>query len=177
MKRRYAALSCVAGLVLLGLLACPACSNPEPNPTPTLFDLSGVIDEDGVVREDIEYSTPDGTLELQITGGTTARTEDGAPLPSVEVEVVCADIAPPPAGDYIVDCAYDLAPDGATFDPPITLVVHYNPALVPQGVAEEELGIAYLNVATGQWVWLPSTIDTENHAVTAEANHLTEFAV
>ncbi len=177
MKQRYARLLLVAGLVLLGLLACPACSNPESTPTLTHFDLSGVIDGDGVVQEDIEYSTPDGTMGLEISSGTTARTGDGAPLQSVEVEVICVDIPPPMAGDYMVECAYDLAPEGATFDPPIMIVVHYDLALAPKAFAEESLVIAYYDVPIGQWVWLPSAVDTENHAITAEANHFTKFAV
>jgi hypothetical protein len=136
-----------------------------------------VIDEDGVVQDDVEYSTPDGILEISISGGTTAKTEGGEPLQSIEVEQVCEGFPPPPVGAYIVGCAYDLGPDGAVFNPPITITLNYDPGQIPAGVAEEDLVIAYYNVATGQWVILPSTVDTVNNTITAEVSHLTLFAV
>jgi len=136
-----------------------------------------VINEDGVVQDDVEYSTPDGILEISVSGGTIAKTEGGEPLMEITIEEICFGFPPPPVGAYIIGCAYDLGPDGAVFDPPITITLHYDPGLVPDGVAEEDLVIAYYNVATGQWVVLPSTVDTVNHIITAEGSHLTLFAV
>jgi len=43
-------------------------------------------------------------------------------------------------------------------------------------MAEEDLVVAYYNVATGQWVILPSTVDTTAHTITATVDHLTLFA-
>ncbi len=53
----------------------------------------------------------------------------------------------------------------------------YVPGLIPEGVAEADLFIAYYDVATGQWVSLPSAVDTENNTITAEVSHLTKFAI
>jgi len=130
-------------------------------------------------QADIHYSTPDEMMEIEISSGTTALTKDGDPLQSIEVDVVVVseEIPPPPPGAYIVGHAYDLGPPGATFNPPITLTLHYVPGLIPEGVAEEDLVIAYYDVATGQWVSLPSTVDTVNNTITAEVSHLTKFAV
>jgi len=33
---------------------------------------------------------------------------------------------------------YDLGPDGATFDPPITLMIMYDPDEIPEGYNEED---------------------------------------
>jgi hypothetical protein len=165
---------------------------PTPTPTPTLtptptptpptpmrIDLSDVIDEDGMVQADIHYSTTDGMMEIEISSGTIALTADGKPLQSIEVDVVVVseEIPPPPPGAYIIGYAYDLGPAGATFNPPITLTLHYDPGLIPEGVVEADLFIAYYDVATGQWVSLPSTVDTENNTITAEVSHLTIFAI
>jgi hypothetical protein len=49
--------------------------------------------------------------------------------------------------------------------------------LIPAGVVEADLFIAYYDVATGQWVSLPSAVDTENNTITAEVSHLTQFAI
>jgi len=152
---------------------------PTPIPTPTPLDLSDVVDEDGVVQQDVHYSTPDEMMEIEVGSGTTALTEDGEPLQSIEVDVVVVseEIPPPPPGAYIVGYAYDLGPDGATFHPPITLTLHYDPGLIQEGTAEKDLVIAYYDVATGQWVSLPSTVDTENNTITAQVSHLTKFAI
>ena len=109
-----------------------------------------------VVQVDIHYSTPFEMMEIEIGSGTTARTEDGKPLQSIEVDVVVVseEIPPPPPGAYIIGYAYDLGPEGAIFNPPITLTLHYVPGLIPEGVVEADLVIAYYDVATGQWVSL-----------------------
>jgi hypothetical protein len=136
-----------------------------------------VIDEEGVIRESVTYRTDDGALEIEIGAGTTALKADGEPLQAITVKMVCDNIPPPPVGAYIIGCVYDLGPDGATFDPPITVRLYYDPDKVPEGIAEKDLVIAYYNVSTQQWVVLPSTVDTDTHTITAETDHLTLFAV
>lgn len=142
-----------------------------------VFDISGVIDDEGVVQEGIDYNSPDGILQVHIESGTTALTEGDEPLQGLVIEKVCDDIPPPPVGAYIVGCAFDIGPDGATFNPPITISLDYDPALIPDGVAEKDLVIAYYNISTKQWVILPSTVDVVNHVIEAEVSHTTLFAV
>jgi len=149
----------------------------SPGTTLPPVDLSGVIDEEGVTLESVKYVTADGALEIEIGAGTKALTADGEPLQAVTVKMVCENIPPPPVGAYIIGCVYDLGPDGATIDPPITIRLYYDPEKVPEGIAEKDLVIAYYNVSTQQWVVLPSTVDTDANIVTAETDHLTLFAV
>ena len=49
--------------------------------------------------------------------------------------------------------------------------------MIPEGVVEADLVIAYYDVATGQWVSLPSAVDTENNTITSQVSHLTKFAI
>jgi len=150
-----------------------------PTPTPSAgetVDLSGNINDAGVVHDDVQQSIFPGVLDLSIGSGTLALTEGGDPLQGITVEQVCSDYPEPPENAYIVGCAYDFAPDGATFNPPITVTLSYEPGQVPEGVDEEDLVIAFYNAATGQWVILQSTVDTANHTITAKVNHLTLFA-
>jgi len=168
-----------------------AVPTPTASPGTTLppLALSGVIDEDGVVQEDVDYVTPDGALEISIKAGTILKTADGEPLQSIEVIEICDGLLPPaPFGAYIIGCAYDLKPDGAVFDPPITITIHYDTILIPDGVAEEDMVIARCNMSMEQWLatssmvytsWeaLTSDVDIMNHTVTADASHLTLFAV
>ena len=79
----------------------------------------------------------------------------------------------PPAGAILL--AYNLGPDGATFSPAITLTMKYDPADIPEGVAEEDLIIAYSDGT--EWVVVDSVVDTVAKTVTAKVSHFTIFAV
>jgi len=130
-----------------------------------------------VLTGDVSHSGFSGTIGVSIGSGTTAQTEGGDPLPEITITEVCFGYPPPPAGAYVVGCAYDFGPDGATFDPPMTITLEYDDGNLPAGVAEEDLVIAIYDAATGVWVVLPSTVDTVNNVITAEASHFTYFAV
>ena len=129
------------------------------------------------MQDDVNYSTSDGVLQVSIDGGTTAKTAGGDPLDEITVDEICSGFPPPPANAYIVGCVYDFGPEGATFDPPITITLRYDEGLIPDGVAEEDLVIAYYDESEGEWVTLPSTVDTVNNEITAEVDGFTYFGV
>jgi hypothetical protein len=82
-----------------------------------------------------------------------------------------------PATARIVGLAYDFEPSGASFTPTVPVRLFYNPALLPAGLAESSLQIAYFDTTTNTWVPLPTTIDTGNHFVFAQIAHFTTYAV
>ena len=129
------------------------------------------------MTQDLVYSVLDGQAVLNIAKGTMALTATGAPLQSIMVEELCFDLPPAPAGAYIIGCAFDYQPDGATFSPPITLTIKYDPGLLPAGFDESTLVIASYDTATSMWVVYPSIVDTVNHTITAQISHFTMFAV
>jgi len=162
----------------------PAVTTPTPTPTatvppiPTEETVALPVDDEGVVQEDVEESVFFGMVDISIGDGTIALTEDGEPLQEITVEEICFGFPAPPAGAYVVGCVYDFLPDGATFDPPITITLHYDPGQVAAlGLAEENLKIALYNAATGEWQVLDSIVDTENNIITAEVSEFTMFAV
>jgi len=114
---------------------------------------------------------------LNIAQGTIALTATGGPLQSISVTEVCFGIPPAPAGAYIIGCAYDYKPDGATFNPPITMTIKYDPGLLPAGFDASKLVIAFYNAATSKWEVYPSVVDTVKHTITAQISHFTMFAV
>ena len=115
---------------------------------------------------------------LNIAQGTIARTATGAPLQSIAAVVeVPSNLPPAPAGAYIIGCAYDYKPDGATFNPPITMTITYDQGLLPAGFDESKLVIALYDTATSRWVVYTSTVDTVKHTITAQISHFTMFAV
>jgi hypothetical protein len=118
-----------------------------------------------------------GQAVLNIAQGTTALTAASGPLQSLAVEEECFDIPTAPAGAYVIGCAYDYQPNGATFNPAATLTLRYDPGLVPAGVDASKLVIAYYDTLTSKWIGAPSVADTVNHAVTAQVSHFSLFAV
>ena len=155
---------------------------PAPTPsaapaaTPSQIDVSSATGENGVLQQDIHYSSADGALELEISSGTTALTGEGDPLKAIELQPVHD---PPafPTDWHVIGLAFDLGPHDATFDQPLKITSHYDPDLCPEGVAEESLGIAYYELGTGAWVELERKVDTVNHTISAEVSRLTLFAV
>jgi hypothetical protein len=150
---------------------------PPPVPTPAPLDISGNISGNGTVTQPIVYSVLNGEAVLNIAQGTIALTAASEPLQSLSVAENCFSFPPAAAGAYIIGCAYDYTPNGATFNPAVTLTLKYDPGLVPAGVDASKLVIAYYDTSSSRWVVAPSVADTVNHAVTAQISHFSLFAV
>ena len=135
-----------------------------------------LVDEDGVVQSTIEATSADGRLTITIPKGTIALDKDGNPLTTLTAEV---DPSPhdPPEGDHIIGLAYDFGPDGATFDPPVTITWTYDPDDLPDDVDEEDLVVAFYDEAAGEWVEFECEVDTVNNVITVSVPHFTTFAV
>ena len=134
-------------------------------------------DEEGVVQEPVELMSSDGETTVEVTAGTVALDAEGEPLEAITIEPM-AEMPPAPAAQRVIGFAYDLGPDGATFDPPITVTFSYDRTLLPPGANEEKLVIAFYR--TGSQVWESLTnivVDTETQTITAEISHFTLFAV
>jgi len=145
------------------------------------------IGGDGVVSGDQGYTTPDGGATLDIPDGTQVLGSSGGPVTSI-----VAVAAPPwgpitvpgvPQGACLVSFAYEFTPAGATFNPPATLTIKYDPAMLSTLCPGVVLGdppnivIAYYDSVLGWTALLPSTVDTVNHTVSAPISHFTMFAV
>jgi len=157
-----------------GVGGAPPATYVETNLFGTTASFS--ISSEGKIQETIEATSEDGMLTLTIPKGTIALDEDGNPLESIEATI---DESPPdpPEGAHIIGLAYNFKPDGATFDPPITLEYTYDPDALPEGVAEEDLVLAYYDEDTGKWVELECVVDTENNTITASVSHFTTIAI
>ncbi len=143
---------------------------------PTYTYFGGKTDQHGVFTKDATAKSDDGLCRLTINIGTKALDRLGNPLNGV-IMVWMREPPAPPASVFI-GRVYDLRPDGATFDPPITFTLTYDPDDIPQGgVAEKNLVIAMWDEEIDKWVNLVSTVDPVTHAVSAPVSHLTAFTV
>ena len=149
-----------------------------PSPPPTYSakaDLFGTeetftTNSQGEVQKTVEATSGDGALTLTIPEGTVALGEDGKRLSALET-VEVSDPPSPPEDKDIVGLPYDFGPDGATFDPPMTLSWEYG------DLDPANLVIAYYDVGSDQWVELPCKVDYENGVIVAEVAHFTIFAM
>ena len=82
-----------------------------------------------------------------------------------------------PSGADVIGLVYDCSPDGATFDPPISMTFRYDPSLIPADASEENLVVAFWDEAADEWVELESTVDPDSNTITAEVSHFTAFTV
>ncbi|MCL0046603.1 hypothetical protein M1N18_01320, partial [Dehalococcoidales bacterium] len=142
---------------------------PPPPPPPVVVppgvtDVTGFITPDGVFTETVTAKSEDGLVQLRIDEGTIGLI-DGEPLP--EISILEMEVPPdPPVDSAVIGLVYDFGPDGATFEPPVTLTFTYDPALIPEGVAEENLVIAMWDA--GEWVNLVSVVDPVANTITAK---------
>ncbi len=146
----------------------------RPPPPPGTTDVRGEVSPVGVFLESVTAISEDELCSLNIPEGTVGLTEELEP--PTKITMVIMDEPPPlPEDAHIVGLAYDFGPDGATFDPPITLTFTSDLGDLPEGVDPEDLVIAYWD--GDEWVELDSEVDTENNTITAPVSHFTTFAV
>ncbi|MDZ4230465.1 MAG: hypothetical protein U1B77_01450, partial [Dehalococcoidales bacterium] len=127
----------------------------------------------GAVQNTVKLSNADGSLNINIPSGTTLKTAAGSPLNSLTIAV--PDTLPAAPSGKTVVLALDLGPDGATFNPPLTLTLTYDPASLSAGTAEDNLVIAFWDGS--EWVILESTVDTQADTISAQVAHFTMFSV
>jgi hypothetical protein len=139
-------------------------------------ELTDRISSEGVMLETITLFCADGNATAEIPAGTKALDAEDNPLAEISCEPPDRPAPVPPDRNMIA--VYGFGPDGATFDPPITVTMSYDPATIPAGVAEEDLVLAYYDAATGTWVEFTGiVVDPVNHIISGETSHFTQFAV
>ncbi|MFC1969332.1 hypothetical protein ACFLVF_02450 [Chloroflexota bacterium] len=133
------------------------------------------ISESGEILQEISATSSNGEVKVKIPSGTIALYQDN-PLSTLKVAV---DTSPPspPANANVIGLVYDFGPDGATFEPPMIITRSYDTDDIPDGVAEEDLVLAYYDDTAGKWVMLTSEVDTVKNIITASVAHFTSFAV
>lgn len=140
------------------------------------YDLSAYVDDNGIFNSDVEVQAPDGLSALRIRRDTQALTADNLPLRGVSV-CVLEQIPAIDSTRMLVTTAYQLSPEGATFDPPATIIIAYDPAKLPPGVKDSDLKVATFNYDTYEWLELKSQVMINNATVAAKHGHFSVYAV
>ncbi len=134
------------------------------------------ITENGRFTEDVIARSEDGKVELTIYKDTIGLNRVGQLISSILIKEK-EEPPDPPEDSSVIGLVYDLGPSGTTFEPPVTITFTYDPAAIPEGVAEEDLVIAYWDAGGVKWVVLESiTVDLVSHTISGQVSHFTAFS-
>lgn len=134
-----------------------------------------VMTENGRFTEDVTAKSTDNKVKLDISRNTIGKTRTGGMLTRISVLKEEQPVAPP-SDSQVIGLVYDLGPDGATFEPPITVTFKYDDRLMPEGFGEEKLVLALWSESTG-WVELESTVDPAANTISASIGHFSVITV
>jgi hypothetical protein len=146
---------------------------PAPEPKPVSLLLSGLtgseitVDNRGITTVEGKFVTDKGDATLTIPAGTKIVKAQGAPLNTITARPMTTLPTLPPSGTVVL--AYDFGPDGASFDPPITLTIPFDKT------SGEDVSIAYWDGS--QWNILDTTYDPATGELSTKISHFTTFAV
>ncbi len=176
--KQYLPQSQVVGTVThVGGTSPAGSGGPAPPPVfPGTTVVTDIITPQGVFTQDIVAYSYDQAAWLTIPRGTAGLKADGTSLREITI-VKFVEPPSPPVNTAVITLVYDLGPDGATFNPPIQLTLRYDPALIPKGVAQENLVIGMWDKKTGKWVELDSKVDPASRTISAKVSHFTAFTV
>ena len=158
-----------------------AAPTPTPVPVVTGVNLSGisglapVLNTQGEVILSSVLTSLDGQAQILVPAGTTMLDGDGAALNALTCTNNIAALPEPPAGNIVV-VGYDFGPDGATFNPPITLTLNFNIEDLPAGTVLSELQLAFWDGTTWQ-ILSNSRVDEATGQISAKVSHFTNFAI
>jgi hypothetical protein len=161
-------------------ITCSPAAPPAPGPTHYYLNINFFgetskwgISYGGCLLEVVNITSKDGEINICITKGTFCLDKEGKRLKELLIARE-EEAPPPPANTTLIGQAYDISPDGATFDPYLKLTLAYKEEDIPEGIKEENLYIAYYNT---EWVPLESIVDAEENKISAELTHFTIFAI
>ena len=136
--------------------------------TPTLK-----LNSNGQAQTATSLKTDDGKASFEIAQNTILKLSNGVIIKTLSAKVLESPPQPPPQN--VIFAAYEFGPEGAFFNPPITLTLSYDPKNLPDGVAGDTVSLAYWDGS--DWVTVESKIDFAAGTVTAQISHFSQYAL
>lgn len=134
------------------------------------------VTQEGRFTENVTALSADGKVMLFIPKDTIGLNRVGQLISSIIIKEM-EDPPDPPLYFIIIPPVYYLRPEGATFDPPIDLIINYDASLIPEGLAEKNLVVATFDKSINEWVKLESTVYPETDTITAKISQFAPVAV
>ncbi|HTY53376.1 MAG TPA: PKD domain-containing protein, partial [Methanomicrobiales archaeon] len=130
----------------------------------------------GVARGTVIVESADRGAGISIGEGTIALDASGAPLASATALAVSGPVPaiPQEPGVQFTGRAYDLGPDGATFNPPATVSF-----TVPEDQWRQDASylIRSYSASAGTWEDIPTSADPGTRTVSGSVSHLCVFGL
>jgi len=163
----------------------PASTTQPEETTPGTWDVTDTVTNTGTFTTTVTVQDENDEVSVKIDAGTVGTTTDNETITEIAVDEVAPETLPePPAAitgkKNVLVMTYDINVNGGKhveFSKPITLTFKYDPALIPEGVAETDLVVAWYDEVAGQWVELPTTVNTVTKTLTVQVTHLSKWAV
>ena len=110
--------------------------------TSGVTNVTTYVNAQGVFNQMISIWSDDYEGVVTIPSNTTGLTAGGAPLTQISfIHVTTTPAFQTGAG--MIGQAYDITPNGITFNPAVSLQITYNPASIPTSIDPNSLQIAY----------------------------------
>ena len=131
----------------------------------------------GITRDPVIITSEDRGVNLAIDAGTEAFDSSHHPLTRATAKALPGGSVPRiPGGTGVLftGIAYDVGPDGATFNPPATIRF-----TVPasQWDRNTEYSIRTFEAAAGSWEEIPTVVDPGSRVVSGQVSHLCLFGL
>jgi hypothetical protein len=135
------------------------------------------INSESVTTHETVLQSKDDLATVSIPSGIVAKDATGMPLTTVSITPISESAVPADTsgGTFaFTGIAYDLGPDGATFNPPATLSF-----TVPgdQWNRDTTYFIRSYSAQTGSWKDIPTSVDPGSRVVTGQISHLCLFGL
>jgi|GEM_PF-5436132 len=148
---------------------------PESTPVEDeFFTFSLPVDERGYLLENLDISSENDDLILRISEGTRV-TLNGEVIKKITVKPA-EEIPETDENIILIGEVYELGPDGTRFDPPVTLIMRYDPESLPEGLQERSLFIGRYNEEEMTWEELQTGFEEDGFLI-AYVDHFTKFAI
>ena len=131
------------------------------------------IDGSGVSQSAVQLRSKDMSMSLDIPEGTKLLDADGGALTNITAAKLESVTAPPSERAVIV--AYDFGPDGAKFEPPLTLTLNFGEASLPSKVDLNSLQLVSWDGSS--WVEIFGQVDLAAKTITAQISHFSQYAL
>jgi len=134
--------------------------------------------ETGEVLASVTVRTADGSGSVTVPAGTTALDGSGDPLDDVSIDTLDLTALPPvPTTGNTVGLALDCGPDGAAFDPAVTITFTLT---VDEWAGIDDpttLTVLWYDAAAGSWQEVPAVVDAATRTITASVSHFSVYAL
>ncbi len=132
------------------------------------------VDAHGIVQNATQLQMEDGKVTLDIPKNTSLVDSNGKALDNLSASKLTSIPEPPPPQAAILT-AYEFGPDGAQFNPPLTLTLKYDPKSLPANVDQSKVTLAFWDGS--KWITVESTLDIATNTLTAQVSHFSMYAL